>query len=84
MAGYFFWLLLVGDRTVGKSSIARRFYDENFDSSYTPTWGKHAFTRGVRHQLEFCTVLLESGIFRFEKTGNLRISTQTISKPLFG
>ena len=39
-----FWLQLVGDRMVGKSSIIRRFLVDNFNSNYNPTRGKHVHT----------------------------------------
>ncbi len=36
---YFFKIILLGSRTVGKTSLVRRFADDKFDENYIPTLG---------------------------------------------
>ena len=50
---------------------------------YMPGFANRVTSRGVRHQLESCTIRLESRILHFKKTGYLWISTHTV-EPVYG
>jgi small GTP-binding protein len=48
MGSYNYKVVLTGDQSVGKTSVVKRFVDDEFEESYLPTLGFQIFIKSVR------------------------------------